>query len=268
MNKQNQINHTNGISFWSIWGKLSAVLAVIATLWGILSSIPKNDVKLNITAEYSDYFTYPVISESIYSVRKAQSEENIEIILMGLFTDSKVSEYDIKKSALKVSQNINAAWNYLDLINDYRYKSLLTIKIENNGTLSANGLVLNLPISGNYLIVDPSENQISGTFIKKISIGNINAKEKCSIYIWTMSSSLYEKHYFSYDLGAGEIEFPYKTYGLLAKINENRVVILIFILLIIGMVILIMIFIKDENILNIKKKQKQIGIHDNAGIEI
>jgi len=220
---KNQFSFFNWIKTkgWKYFGKFSAVVFLIGGIIAIINAVPKIEVQLDVQGEYTNYNISTDIYNIISDVRKIQSSNHIYEELTSQLKRYNIKEYELTYFSDSLSNDFDKAWTYLDIDNIFNFRQQLSLNIVNRGIISAHDFILNLPISGTYMIIDSSDKITRGEFNKTIKIGDINAKDKYNVYIWTTYSNSSEKHYFTYDQGAGEIEFPFKTYGPIAFILNN-----------------------------------------------
>jgi len=238
-------------SFWDIWGKISAIIFTLAAIIGIIVSFPKKEIDLDITGDSYQYQLHPEIKKEFQNILDKCSEKYIFEKLKSYFKDKYLNENNVLEVSSLLSKDINNSINRKVFDDEVLYSEIIVINIKNNGTKTAKNLSLKIPDSGRYLIITPTTEKIDGDFKKIIKIGDINAKEKYQVFIWSgfyigLFDDMFDGYYYAYEQGAGNIKFPYRIFGIIARIFANSKIVLIIALFILLITIVYIVYRSEK----------------------
>ncbi|WP_337922144.1 hypothetical protein [Vibrio cholerae] len=168
--------------FWAVWGKISAVLATIATCIGIWVSLNPGGEDLELHIRSHQYTLSPDLSNSIKSnfknfsypeLRNAIDEEFNEDLKVSRAVESFIEEYHEK------------SWQGLSKYEIHKYNGFSYIVIANTGDRTASDIRIDFPSSGIVVEVEQDDTRTTKKFNKVIEVKDIRAGTSTVLGVWS-----------------------------------------------------------------------------------
>jgi hypothetical protein len=233
----------NSSTFWEAIGKVSVVLAIIATCIKIYTYFYPNKENIEVSGLYSSYATSPDYIDILKKLNEIKSS-----YWLSSFLSDKAKSLNLsldESSITKIADEFESFFKGVvgqEYDSANRYSSFVYLNVENTGTKEANNIILDLPCSGIALITYNDDTQKTVRFKKKIELGSSRPNNNIAIAIWSESGlGEYNESNFtlSYSNGIAKVNFGKTVYGFDKWISEHWDIILFEIIFVIPLMLFI-----------------------------
>lgn len=244
--------------FWSLIGKISAIVILILTIIQIYQSVNSSKVNLSAICYYNDFIVPHFIKRKLNSISLQLKYNNIDSLL----------HYLERKSFKDITEYRSDFRNYLmfdfpdDEINDLtNIRSLCNIHIYNNSKIEISSIKLNYPDSGIFIISNENISTPFNHFNGNIDVGTIRPSNSINITIWSFTQLMEfdERNIkLTHPNGLIKIHYAKQLSGNIVWLSNNIYMIKVFIFLILFIIIISFIinYIINKTIIIDKIKTK------------
>lgn len=201
-------------SFWTMFGKISAVITTIAALVGIWVVFNQASEDLELYVSSGSYNLSPNLRKAISSNQEVFSNLELkEHIKKNVPEEIYQHEFDL----IGVIQNLHkTSWGEINRYNYDKYRGLNYLRLTNTGNKTASDIEILFPVSGIATIIYPDDSTDTMSFRRIIKINDLRASSEISIAVWSeaeVSKYNYEDIKVTHTNGIGEVTWPINATG-------------------------------------------------------
>ncbi|HGY9592079.1 TPA: hypothetical protein ACOJP0_004939 [Vibrio harveyi] len=168
--------------FWAVWGKISAVLATIATCIGIWVSLNPGGEDLELHISSHQYALSPDISNSIKSNFKNFSYPELRNAIDEEFNDDRKVSRAVESFIERYHEK---SWKGLSKYEIHKYSGFSYIVITNTGDRTASEIRIDFPSNGIVVEVEQDDTRTIKKFNKVIEVEDIRAGTSTVFGVWS-----------------------------------------------------------------------------------
>jgi hypothetical protein len=193
---------------WATFGKISAVVAFIAALFGLWTSVTAPKPALEADVSRIEYVPAPYAMEFRESVQEALAPESLSTLFTRLAEQKKISgEWASQPTtAFEVSRGLRNQLDLNETWNEPRFAEFLSASIKNTGEVPISGAVLRVPGATLAIVIreDGSSSEVEGK--PSINIGEIASGEDVRVNVWSnLPTRIGDQPSLFHDAGAGRL---------------------------------------------------------------
>ena len=253
---------------WEVFGKISAVLAVITMVIGIKVAIFPSSEELKGIIDYSQYAVSPDLWESLSNLKDSSEDNGLRQILRDIDeSDEKIKlDYEMIESLSEgISKSLDQSWSekFKARYNNRIYEQMVSIKILNDGDIAAKNVVLDMPLKGIAILDGQDGKEEVLEIVKSVKLGDVRPNNQVSLVMWSENSVAFhneDEFYLSHESGIGEIEFVIKATGIDSFLIDYKFGIFMLFLLLLWFAVasLSLMNSQDESSKKIEDESKEI----------
>lgn len=214
---------TKDSPFWTIFGKVSAVITMVAALISIWVVVTQPNEDLELRVEFFPYAVSPDLNSAVKNNFDQFSYSALTTFLEKRLTkEPYLSQYEL----IDLIQSIHkGSWGDIDSYNYRKYGGLNYLILSNTGNKTATDIQISLPVKGIVQIIYPDERRETVEFTRTIKLNDLRATGEISMVAWSeseLSEYNYDELAVTHKNGVGEVIWPVRVTGFVRHIENYK----------------------------------------------
>ncbi len=193
--------------FWGIFGRISAVVLVLAAVVGMVQALWPRGPRLTAQGVYASFRLPPDLIADLVSEKAAPAFDRRLGDFSALGPDQERARRATQEASLRLK---------------YPHQGYYRIVVRNRGTSPASDMALVVPFPGIAEIVTTEGSRVDKG-APRFALGRLIPGDEVTIHYWTALPAPAGLRDFRiiHSAGTGHVDFQYATYGALAVLAEN-----------------------------------------------